>query len=394
MSQSVMSGRTRAALLGAAAGGAATLLAGAAASGAAAYFARKVITPERVKPDDVKVLAVGEGTVTMEITPETVAPGQYGLWFAKGRGHLRLGPVVEKDVRARTVTRVVDDIDVGAITPGPARWSSYYYAGDPASALGLRFSEVSIDSEVGPLKAWVVPPSREVARRDVWAVLIHGHGGNREEALRALPLLHRLGIPSLVPSYRNDVDGPQSGRLGLGATEWCDVEASVLHALNNGAQDVILFGWSMGGAIVLQHVSRSWTADRVRAVVLDSPVIDWNDVLDHQVRINNIPKPVGDLSRSMISDRTLRWLSGLGGPPIDFRRLDWVSRACELRLPVLLMHSDDDEFVPSGPSRRLARARPDLVTYVGFAGARHCKEWNTDPARWEREVARFLLQYL
>ncbi len=34
---------------------------GAAVSAAAAYFARRVVTPDRVKPDDVEVLTVGAG---------------------------------------------------------------------------------------------------------------------------------------------------------------------------------------------------------------------------------------------------------------------------------------------------------------------------------------------
>jgi len=56
-----------------------------------------------------------------------------------------------------------------------------------------------------------------------------------------------------------------------------------------------------------------------------------------------------------------------------------------------VLHSDDDEFVPSGPSRRLALARPDLVTLVSSRGARHTKEWNVDPDSWDTAVARFLL---
>jgi hypothetical protein len=58
---------------------------------------------------------------------------------------------------------------------------------------------------------------------------------------------------------------------------------------------------------------------------------------------------------------------------------------------VLVLHSEDDEFVPCEPSRLLAVTRPDLVTYVPSRGARHTKEWNVDPDGWDAAVARFLL---
>ena len=385
----------KAAAIGAVVGGGAAVLAGAAVSTAAAYFARRVVTPDRVKPDDVEVLTVGAGTLTMAVTPETVAPGRYGLWLAKGQGHARIGEVLEKDLRAGTVTRRLEQVDIGKLAAGPARWNQYYFSGNPTTALGLPHQDVTVTSDAGELPTWYVPPSDEVARRDVWALLVHGRGGTREECLRAIPLLHRLGVPVLVPTYRNDAEGPAThgGRMSLGDTEWQDVEAAVLHALDAGATEVVLFGWSMGGAIVLQHVSRSWTADRVRALVLDSPVIDWLDVLDHHAQLNRLPRSISRLGLMMMADKAWRRVVGTDAP-VDLRRLDWVTRASELKLPVLLVHSDDDEFVPSGPSRRLAQARPDLVTFVGFPHARHCKEWNTDPDRWEREVARFLLQHL
>lgn len=385
----------KAAAITAAVGGGAVVVAGAAVSGAAAYFARRVVTPDRVKLDDVVVRSVGAGTVTLAATPETTSPGRYGLWLSRGQGHARLGEILEKDLRAGTVTRRVEAVEHGKLLPGPARWNQYYYTGTPTSALGLRHEDVEITSDAGPLPTWFVPPPKDVKRRDVWAILVHGRGATREECLRAVPLLNRLGVPILVPSYRNDPEGPSTdgGRLSLGDTEWQDVEAAVLHALEHGASQVVLFGYSMGGAIVLQHVSRSWTADRVRALVLDSPVIDWKDVLEHHAQMNRLPLPIGRLGLMMMADKAWRRVVGTDAP-VDLRRLDWVTRAAELRLPVLLVHSDDDEFVPSGPSRRLAEARPDLVTFVSFPHARHCREWNTDPDRWEREVARFLLKHL
>ena len=385
----------RAAVRGAAVGGGLAVLTGALTSSAAAYFARKVVTPDRHKPDDIDVLSVGAGTVTLRATEETTRPGRYGLWLERGAGHARLGEVLERDDDARTVTRRLLSVDSGRMTAGRARWNQYFYAGPPSVSLGLPHEDLLLRSDAGGLPTWFVPPSSDVPARDTWAVLVHGRGATREECLRALPLLHRLGVPALVPSYRNDPDGPSThgGRLHLGDTEWKDVEATVLHALSAGAKEVLLFGWSMGGAIVLQHVSRSWTADRVRALVLDGPVIDWRVVLDHHARINRLPRPVGRLGLAMLGHRTARRVVGVDGP-VDLRRMDWVSRASELRLPVLIVHSEDDEFVPVGPSRMLAELRPDLVTFVPFSGARHTKEWNVDPDRWEREVARFLLQHL
>ncbi len=368
-------------------------LAGAAvAVTAAAVLARRIVSPESQTPDDVEVIGVGAGTVTLRADPNTTAHGRYGLWLDGGAGHARLGEVVDHDQQAGTVTRRLLGVDRGRLRQGPARWNQFCYAGDPASALGLAYESVEIITEAGTMPAWYVPAGSGSSR---WAVLVHGRGVTREEGLRALPVLHRLGIPALVISYRNDADAvpPQAStarRYHLGESEWVDVEAAVLHALAAGARDVVLFGWSMGGAICLQTVDRSWTADRVRALVLDAPVIDWRHVLDHHTRVNRVPAVVGRLAQALLGHEYGRRLMSLDSP-LALHRMDWVSRADELAVPILLIHSDDDEFVPSTPSRRLAAARPDLVTLVSSRGALHTKEWNVDSEAWEMAVARFLL---
>ncbi|NAZ78032.1 alpha/beta fold hydrolase [Kineococcus sp. T13] len=243
--------------------------------------------------------------------------------------------------------------------------------------------------ELGDLPCWYVPPAGGPS--DTWAVLVHGRGATREEALRALPVLHRLGLPALVPAYRNDADGPASAAAlyGLGDTEWQDVEAVARHALARGARRLVVVGWSMGAAILLQFTARSPLAEDVAALVLDGPVLDWHDVLEHQARRRGVPVRLGRYGLRLLAHPLGRRLVGVEGP-VDLRAMDWVRRAEELVLPVLLLHSDDDDYVPPGPSQRLARARPDLVTYVPSTTARHTKEWNVDPERWEGAVAGFL----
>lgn len=379
--------RRRAVVGGVAAVGGAAALGGVSTLAAAAYFARKILTPDQLRPDDTEILRVEGDTVVLGESPETVVPGRYGLWLDQGAGHARVGGILERDRVRGEVRRVLRGVDYGTLRPGPARWNQYYFGSPPDQSLGLESHNVEVGNPLGPMPAWLVP-AQDSGR---WAILVHGRGARREECLRALPALHDAGITALVPAYRNDGDAPAGpdGHYGLGLSEWHDIDRAARFAVENGARELILFGWSMGAAIVLQLLDQSELRRRVSRVVLDAPVIDWVDVLAHHARLNSVPAPVGVLSRMLMAHPHARRLVGVQ-EAVDVARTNWVARADELRHRILLIHSLDDEFVPVGPSQALARARPDLVDFVPWHIARHCKEWNVDPMRWERLVADFV----
>lgn len=385
-----------------AAGGVGTAVTAALASlGVATYFARRVVTPEHEKKDDTWIVSVdrddeGPDTITLVAAPHTLSPGRYGLWLDHGEGHARVGEVLSSDLSARksvdrTVVRELLELDEGRLVPGPARWNSYYYCGDPGTAVGLPFDNVHVPSDVGDLPAWRVPPREGSERPGEWAVLVHGRSAKREETLRALPVVHRLGFTALVPKYRNDQGAPPSadGRYNLGLSEWRDVEASIAYAVSQGARQVTLFGWSMGGAIVLQTLDRSDYSRFVSQVVLDCPVIDWGVVLTHNADLNKIPRGVSMLGKLLMGRKATRHLVGVA-EPLDIAVTNWVARAEELHHQMLLMHSRTDDVVPYGPSEELAKKRPDLITLDLWDGPLHCREWNTDAERWEGAVTDFL----
>lgn len=378
----------RAATAGVAVGATTAVASGAGSVAAAAWFARRVLTPDRHRPDDVVVRATRASTVVLGLTAETVVPGRYGLWIDDGFGHVRLGDVVGLDAATGTVERELLGVDRGYLAPGGARWNPYFYASPPDESLDLPTEHVTYAGELGPMPAWVVAPPEGVGER--WAVLVHGRGARREETIRAIPPLLAQGWTCLVPSYRNDEGVPAGpdGRYALGLSEWRDVEAAIRDAVERGAREVLLMGWSMGGAIVLQLLDRSPLSSMVSRVVLDAPVIDWGDVLAHHARAHRVPPHVGSLARAMMRRRWGHRFVGVH-ESVDLAKTDWVRRGHELHHPILLIHSADDEFVPYGPSRELAQARPDLVTFVEWHRARHCKEWNTAPERWEGLVGEF-----
>jgi uncharacterized protein len=378
----------RTALGAAIAGGSIATLGALSSVSAATYFARRVLTPDRQRPDDTPILAVDDDSVTLGITPETVVPGRYGLWLDQASGHCRVGDILELNEVAGRVRRSLHGVDYGRLAPGFARWNQYYWGADPERSLGLPTEHVDVQTELGAMPAWAVL-AEEPGNR--WAVLVHGRGARREEGLRAIRPLRDSGINVLIPSYRNDVGAPAGpdGRYNLGLSEWKDIEDAALYAVQRGARELVLVGWSMGAAIVLQLLDRSWLSDHVTHVVLDSPVIDWNDVLTHHAQEHGVPAPVGELSRTLMGRRWARRLVGVHDP-VDVAQTNWVARADELRHRILLIHSVDDEFVPVGPSEQLALARPDLVRFEPWQTARHVKEWNTDPDRWEAAVRGFV----
>jgi hypothetical protein len=361
-------------------------VAGALAAGIfSVLVARKVVIPSKRRLEDIEIIEVTASTITLSSTLDTLVPGTYSLWFARGSGHAKIGDILA--TTPHSVTRALIAVDFGDLEASERGYlAGWVYLG-PKELLAP-YSDVLIDAPVGPCPAWLIPAYEETER---WVIGVHGRGVRRQECLRAVDVARRCGYTSLLVSYRNDGDAPASadGRYALGDTEWLDVDAAISYAVDNGATEVVLMGWSMGGATVLQAATRSKNLPVIRGLILDSPVIDWVTTLDFQADLMRIPRPVGLVAKQLISQP---WSGRLTGQaePIELPRLDFVTRASELAVPILLLHSADDGFVPVEASRELAAARPDIVTYDEFTVARHTKLWNYDAERWNNDIGSWL----
>jgi alpha-beta hydrolase superfamily lysophospholipase len=355
-----------------------------------AVVARTVVIPPSRRDDDIRILGLDEDArrIMLSATPDSLLPGEYSFWFSGDSGHARVGEIVATD---RTgVTRELIDVDFGDLPAARrGRFSGWFWL-TPRS-LGVPYENVAVPTPLGVAPAWFVPALEEDSDR--WVIQVHGRAVRRPETLRAVAPFRESGYHSLLVSYRNDGEAPRSSdyRYALGDREWVDIDAAMDFAIARGAREIVLMGWSMGGATVLQALTRSPRAALVTGVVLDSPVVDWIATLDFQARMRRLPGIVRWGVYTLIRSRWGRLVTGLA-EPLDLERMDFVTRAAELDRPILLLHSSDDGFVPASASIALAAARPDLVTFEEFTIARHTKLWNYDRTRWEDAIRNWLDQ--
>ncbi len=350
----------------------------AALGGVGWYYSDELLEPAEALPRRYQETSLGvDGkNVVLAESRLTTLRGTFGVVWPGGAA--KVG-----DVAANENGRVERPLLDGTAPPEgtKVRVETNVYEGNPKTALGLVYSEVGVPSELGEMPAWLVP----AANRDTWVITVHGRGASREEALRVLPQLHNAGLPVLLMTYRNDTGSPRSpdGLYHLGDTEWRDIEAAIRYARGQGARKVVLYGWSMGGAIIGQTLARSDLAPAVSGVVLDSPVTNWSQTLDLQASNRGVPTwltPVAELVSGWRAD-------------IDFDRFDLVRNPPALRPPTLLLHGSADGTVPAQSSRDLASAASGIgwpLQYVEIPGADHTSGWNVATDTYRAALGDFL----
>lgn len=192
---------------------------------------------------------------------------------------------------------------------------------DTPERIGLSHRDVSLQTEDGErLHAWWLPHERSRAT----VLFFHGNAGNISHRLESLEIFHELRVNVLIIDYRGY--GRSSGRpseVGLyrdarAAWAWLTETQGV------NAGEIILFGRSLGGAVAAELATRVDAAGLIVESVFTS---------------------VPDIGSELYWWLPVRWLSRLG-----FGAAEYIQRTA---LPVLVVHSVDDEIIPFEHGRRL-----------------------------------------
>lgn len=147
-----------------------------------------------------------------------------------------------------------------------------------------------------------------------------------------------------------------------------------------GAQtDILLVGISMGAATVLMAAGLE-LPDNVRGILADSGYTSPRDIIQVVMRSMHCPMFVYPLLR----------LGGrlYGRFDINAASVEDALRNC--RVPVFLVHGEDDRFVPCGMSRRNYDACAAEKTLLTVPDAGHGLSYLLEKERYESELTAFL----
>jgi len=370
------------------------LLALLAAGGVGWYYSGQILGPDAAPAiDESEILAATDTSITLAPDGDRDARSTAVTALEWPGGFGELTEVLGAD--SGRVTRRFRAIAGRPAVGSRASARPYAFAADPLTLHGIPFEVVALATPAGACSAWVmrapgVPAPGPVAAGSgvaappdsAWMIFVHGRRAVRAQALRVAPLFLGLGWNVMAIAYRNHEGAARSGdgRYRLGAEEWRELEGAVQWAVDHGARRVVLTGYSMGGAIVLQFLRRSPLAARVEGAILDGPVLRWRPVLDLAAKERGVHPILTSLGTAVTA-----WRAGL-----RWEDLDLLAHAPEYRVPLLVFHGSADPTVPAALSDSLAERRPDLVTVVRVIDAGHVRCWNADPRGYEAAIASWL----
>lgn len=221
----------------------------------------------------------------------------------------------------------------------------------------LDFEDVTLQTTDGvALHGWYVP----AAGSEQVLLFFHGNAGNISHRRASLEVFHRLGLNVLMIDYRGYGQSQGSpSETGL----YLDAAAAWAYLVDDkgfAANDVVIFGRSLGGAVAVDLASNV----SARGLILESTLSSSRDFAQ-------LVFPV--LSR------------------LIFMRFDFASAAKMLSVnaPVLVLHSPDDEIMPFKLGEAVFAAANEPKAFVRMRGG-HNDGYQLSQPEYELSLGEWL----
>lgn len=201
---------------------------------------------------------------------------------------------------------------------------------------GLDFEDLRIETADGvTLHGWFIPGEGERL-----LLFFHGNAGNISHRLDSIRQFHQLGLSVLIIDYRGyGQSGGRTTETGL----YRDAEAAWDYLTGSRGvrpEQIVVFGRSLGASVA------AWLAARREPLAL---IVESS--------FSSVP----DIGQELYPWLPVRWLSRLRHATVQY--------VSQVRCPVLVVHSRDDEIIPFRHGQAIYDAAPEPRDFVALRGS-------------------------
>ncbi|MBN1796405.1 MAG: alpha/beta hydrolase [Sedimentisphaerales bacterium] len=185
------------------------------------------------------------------------------------------------------------------------------------------------------LNGWYIPSENA----EFTVLFCHGNGGNIMHRLDTIFIFNNLGLNCFIFDYRGY--GLSNGKTTEQGT-YLDVMAAYNWLINEKGADpnrIIIFGRSLGGSVAAQLATKK----PVASLVLESCFTSYVD-----------------MGKKFYWYMPVKWFARY-----KYRTIDYVKG---VNIPVMVIHSPDDEIIPYEFGRQLYQAANEPKEFVEIAG--------------------------
>lgn len=252
----------------------------------------------------------------------------------------------------------------------------------PMLAKGLAYEDVSFPATDGSrtVQSWYIPSEGS----DRTIVFSHGYGANREESwVPMYDLAHyanSMNYNVIMFDYGFASQTDRDVATG-GKRESHQLLGAIQLAKDRGANEIIVWGFSMGAGTALQA---GLVTEDVDAMILDSTFLLEPDTLYHNIRQNiSLPRrPSLDIMELMFP-----LLNGTGLDQIPYKQV----KSADYPFPTLFLHGTKDDKAPYPFAEELAanQTHPLSDSWI-VEDSHHELIFRENPREYLRRVSAFL----
>lgn len=220
----------------------------------------------------------------------------------------------------------------------------------------------------------------------LWAIVLHGYTGWKEEMYPFAYWYYSEGYQVIVPDLR--CQGESEGNfIGMGWTDHFDCNLWIDYILSQDAEArIVIHGQSMGAATALMMTGEETLPTNVAAVVSDCSYTD---------------------AYAMFGDKVTEWFYLPAFPLVDSARIALLLRGgydladasalnavAKSSTPTLFIHGASDAMISSRMSEDLYAAATCPKQLLIIEGAGHAQSQDKDPESYYGTIRKFLQRYV